>query len=61
MDQGRRLVYTFGLVALIILGALAPRPALAQLGSLIVTITAPSNGANVTGTIPVKASVTIPG
>jgi len=30
MDQGRRLVYTFGLVALIILGAIAPRAALAQ-------------------------------
>ena len=34
MDQARRLVYTFGLVALIILGAMAPRAALAQLGSL---------------------------
>jgi hypothetical protein len=47
-----------------ILASLAPHAALAQLGigggggSLVVTITAPSNGANVTGTIPVTASVT---
>src|SRR6266850_33938 len=59
MEQGRRLVYTFGLIALIVLGAIAPRAALAQLGlgSLVVTITAPSNGNQVTGTIPVRASV----
>src|SRR6266850_2515344 len=59
MEQGRRLVYAFGLIALIVLGAIAPRAALAQLGlgSLVVTITAPSNGSQVTGTIPVSASV----
>jgi hypothetical protein len=36
-------------------------PAQAQLGSLIVNLTAPSQGATVSGTIPVSASVTILG
>src|SRR5438067_440435 len=61
MNWARRLAYILSLAATIIVASLAPRPALAQLGSLIVTLTAPSNGANVTGTIPVKASVTIIG
>src|SRR5712671_5921473 len=63
MEQGRRLVYTFGLFALIVLGAIVPRTALAQLGlgSLVVTVTAPSNGARVSGTVPVRASVTVVG
>ena len=65
--EGRMRIALFGLVALIILGALAPRAALAQLGlglglgSAVVTVTAPGNGAHVTGTIAVKASVTIIG
>src|SRR3981189_924790 len=63
MEQGRRLVYTFGLVALIVLGAIMPRAALAQLGlgSLVVTVTPPSHAARVSGTAPVKASVSIVG
>ncbi|HYL22982.1 MAG TPA: Ig-like domain-containing protein, partial [Burkholderiales bacterium] len=64
MNWGRRLAYILSLAATIILASIAPRSALAQLGigggggSLVVSITAPSNGANVTGTIPVTASVT---
>src|SRR5437763_80629 len=61
MNWARRLAYILSLAATIILASLATHRAFAQLGSLIVTITAPSNGANVTGTIPVKASVTIIG
>src|SRR5258706_10248208 len=63
MNWGRRLAYILSLAATIIVAALAPREAAAQLGlgSLVVTMTAPSNGANVTGTIPVRASVTIIG
>src|SRR5207247_471736 len=40
---------------------IAPQPAQAQLGSLIVTITSPADGSPVSGTIPVTASVTIVG
>jgi hypothetical protein len=62
MNREQRLAYTLSLslAALIILGSIVPRTALAQLGlgSLVVTVTAPSNGAHVTGTIPVRASVT---
>ncbi|HET7364576.1 MAG TPA: N,N-dimethylformamidase beta subunit family domain-containing protein [Burkholderiales bacterium] len=62
MNWGRRLAYILSLAATIILAALAPREAAAQLGgSLVVTMTAPSNGANVSGTIPVRASVTMIG
>ena len=61
MNWGSRLAYILGLAATIILATLAPREAQAQLGSLVVSVTAPSNGANVTGTIPVKASVTVIG
>src|SRR5258706_9147827 len=63
MNWGRRLAYILSLAATIIVAALAPREAAAQLGlgSLVVTMTAPSNGANVTGTIPMRASVTIIG
>ncbi len=63
MNWARRIAYISSLAATIILAAIAPREALAQLGiglgggSLVVTMTAPSNGANVTGTIPVSASV----
>src|SRR5947207_1639145 len=39
----------------------SPAPAWAQLGSLIVTVTSPSSGATVGGTIPVNASVSIVG
>jgi hypothetical protein len=63
MNWARRLAYIFSLAATIIVATIAPREALAQLGlgSLTVMMTAPSNGAHVTGTIPVKAGVTIIG
>jgi hypothetical protein len=65
MSRVQRLAYTLSLslAALIILGSIAPRTALAQLGlgRLVVTVTAPSNGAHVSGTAPVKASVSIVG
>ena len=40
---------------------IAPQPAQAQLGSLIVTITSPASGSPVSGTVPVNASVSIIG
>src|SRR5713101_8382127 len=40
---------------------MAPQEALAQLGSLIVTVTSPASGATVSGTVPVSASVSIVG
>src|SRR5262245_8958547 len=40
---------------------LSARPASAQLGSLIVTMTCPSNGSTVSGTVTVFANVTIVG
>ena len=59
MNWARRLAYFLSLAATIILASIAPRAALAQLGgSLIVTVTAPTNGANVSGTIPVRGSYT---
>jgi len=63
MNRVQRLAYTLSLAALIILGSIAPRTALAQLGlgSLVVTVTAPPNGAQVGGTVPVRASVSIVG
>jgi hypothetical protein len=66
MNLARRLAYLLSLAAIIILAAIAPREALAQPnlglgGSLIVTVTAPSNGASVSGTIPVTAGVTMVG
>ena len=66
MNSAPRLAYILVLAATIILAALTPREAAAQLnlglgGSLIVTLTAPTNGANVTGTTAVQGSVTIVG
>ena len=62
MNWARRFAYILSLAATLILATIAPRDALAQLGgSLVVTLTAPSNGANVSGTIPVKASVSVVG
>jgi len=66
MNLARRLAYILSLAATILLATIAPRAALAQLnlgigGSLIVTITAPSSGAGVSGTTPVRASGTIVG
>ena len=66
MNPTPRLAYILSLAATLILATIAPREARAQLnlglgGSLVVTMTAPSNGANVTGITPVQASVTIVG
>src|SRR5690349_9102924 len=66
MNWGRRLAYILSLAATLVLATIAPRDAAAQLnlglgGSVVVTLTAPSNGANVSGTIPVAASVSIIG
>jgi hypothetical protein len=59
MNWARRFAYFLSLAAIIILASIAPRAALAQVGgSLIVTVTAPTNGANVTGTIAVRGSYT---
>src|SRR5689334_6428476 len=41
--------------------SISPPQALAQLGSLIVTITSPASGSTVSGPIPVTASVSIVG
>jgi hypothetical protein len=46
---------------LVLLAALAPGLALAQLGSLVVTMTAPDSGVTVSGSVAVSASVTILG
>ena len=51
----------FVVLALFGSSMLAPQPASAQLGSLIVTMTAPSNGSTVSDTTTVSASVTIIG
>jgi hypothetical protein len=65
MNWAPRLAYFLSLTATIVLASIAPRAALAQLnlgigmgGSLVVNITAPSSGANVTGTITVRGSYT---
>ena len=42
-------------------GLIAPQPAQAQLGSLVVNVTSPASGSTVSGTVPVTASVTIVG
>jgi hypothetical protein len=42
-------------------GCLSPAPASAQLGRLVVTMTAPASGSTVTGTTTVSASVTVVG
>jgi N,N-dimethylformamidase beta subunit-like protein/Big-like domain-containing protein len=56
-----RLVYASTLLAFVGALWLAPQPASAQLGSLIVNITSPNSGDTVSGTIPVNASVSIIG
>src|SRR2546426_6423720 len=67
MNRTRLLVYATALWAMVGWSLLAPHPAQAQLlpplptGSLIVTVTSPADGATVSGTVPVTASVTIIG
>src|SRR5438034_701884 len=56
-----RLVYVIALSAMIGWGLIAPQPAQAQLGSLVVNVTSPASGSTVSGTVPVTASVTIVG
>jgi hypothetical protein len=48
-------------IMMLVWGTLVPQPASAQLGSLVVNITAPANGSTVAGTTTVRASVTIVG
>ncbi len=63
----KKLAYAGALLAILVGVLLAPQRASAQLlpplpgGSLIVTVTSPSSGATVSGTIPVNASVGIVG
>src|SRR5438445_463150 len=61
MNRARLLAYATDLSAIVGWGLLAPQPAQAQLGSLIVTITSPADGSTVSGTVPVNASVSIIG
>src|SRR5437879_6398954 len=56
-----RLVYAIALSAMVGGGLIAPQPAQAQLGSLVVTVTSPASGSTVSGTVPVSASVSIVG
>ena len=49
------------LLAVVVWSWIAPQEALAQLGSLIVTVTSPASGSMVSGTVPVNASVSIVG
>ncbi len=57
----KRLARAAALLTLILWSWIAPQQALAQLGSLIVTVTSPASGSTVSGTVPVTASVTIVG
>jgi hypothetical protein len=56
-----RLARAAAILAILVCACIAPLRAFAQLGSLIVTITAPVSGSTVTGTVPVNASVSIVG
>src|SRR5438552_3055172 len=56
-----RLVYAIALSAMVGGGLIAPQPAQAQLGSLVVTVTSPASGSTVSGTVPVSASLSIVG
>src|SRR3989441_7247254 len=62
-SQARRVTPARAAALLAILAwvLVAPEPASAQLGSLIVNITSPASGVTVSGTIAVNASVTIIG
>src|SRR5467141_2564814 len=46
---------------MVVFAGFAPQEALAQLGSLIVTVTSPASGSTVSGTVTVSASVSIVG
>src|SRR6267142_407680 len=62
MNRARLLAYAAALSTLLGWSLIAPPPAQAQLGSLVVSITEPASGATVSGTtVPVTASVTVVG
>src|SRR2546422_200775 len=52
---------TAALLAMVVWNWIAPQEALAQLGSLIVTVTSPASGSTVSATGPVSASGSIVG
>ena len=56
-----RLAYAAFLLAITICAWMLPQRASAQLGSLVVNITSPSNDATVSGTVTARASVTVIG
>ena len=55
----RAVVVAF--LLLLVAGGISPAPASAQFGNLVVSITSPTAGSTVTGTITATASVTIIG
>src|SRR6266446_1326525 len=59
--MNNRIARVAVLLAMVGWSLIAPQPAQAQLGSLIVTVTSPASGATVSGTVPVSASVSIVG
>lgn len=60
--MGRKFVYSAALVVMVGWAWISPLQALAQLpGSLIVTMTSPTSGSTVSGTVTVGASVSIVG
>src|SRR2546428_5613938 len=61
MNRARLLVYATALSTMVGWSLIAPQPAQAQLGSLVVNVTSPASGSTVSGTVPVTASVTIVG
>src|SRR6266446_7974192 len=56
--MNNRIARVAVLLAMVGWSLIAPQPAQAQLGSLIVTVTSPASGSTVSGTVPVTASVT---
>jgi hypothetical protein len=61
--QPSRATSNWGAVLLVVstLAWISPAQASAQLGSLVVNVTAPASGARLRGTVPINASVTIVG
>ena len=57
----RRSICAASLIVISTLAGLSPPEATAQLGSLVVAVTAPTSGAKVRGTVPFAAQVTIVG
>src|ERR1700752_3770103 len=61
VNRARLLGYATALSAVVGWSLIAPQPAQAQLGNLVVTVTSPASGSTVSGTVPVTASVTAVG